>query len=131
LSFSEKLCKGLSRPDFKFVSQMMYGLLAGQSCHLSKIARAIGEDIALKKTIDRLSRNLGAFAGGAVLFENCVRAAKGYFSDRTILIVDDSDTTKPCSRKLEGLGTARDGSTGEYGTGCHTIGAAALTPDKR
>jgi hypothetical protein len=28
LSFSEKISHGLPRPDFKFVSQMLYGMLA-------------------------------------------------------------------------------------------------------
>jgi hypothetical protein len=71
--FSEKISKGLSRPDFKFVSQMLYGMLCGQSCQLSKIARALGESIKLKKTIERLSRNLSEFAGGEKLFENYIK----------------------------------------------------------
>jgi hypothetical protein len=131
LKFSEKVCSGLSRPDFKFVSQMVYGMLSCQSCHLSKIGRVLEEDISLKKTIDRLSRNLSKFSSGERLFDNYVQKLKGSISEKTILIVDDGDITKPCSTKLEGLGRVRDGSTGEIGTGYHTVAVTALTPKKK
>ena len=45
----------------KFLLQMIYGILAGNKLHLSEIARSLNENITLKKTIDRLSRNLSAF----------------------------------------------------------------------
>lgn len=131
LRFTEKISKGLTRPDFKFVSQMIYGILASQSCHLSKIARALDEEISLKKTIDRLSRNLSEFTDAAKLFTSYIRNIKSCFSSRTILIVDDSDIAKPCSSKLEGLGVVRDGSTGKMGIGYHTVGVVALTPEKK
>lgn len=131
LRFSEKICAGLSRPNFKFVSQMIYGIMSSQSCHLSKISRSLGESINLKKTIDRLSRNLNGFAEGEKLFENYIRKVKGLISDKTILIIDDSDITKPCSIKMEALSKVRDGSTGEIGMGYHSIGVAALTPERK
>ncbi len=40
---------------------MIYGILAGNKLHLSGIARFLKEGITLKKTIDRLSKNLHAF----------------------------------------------------------------------
>jgi len=131
LRFSENISKGLSRPEFKFVSQMIYGILSSQSCHLSKIARVLDEKITLKKIIDRLSINLNGFENSAKLFNNYIGKIKGCISEKTILIVDDSDITKPCSSKLEGLGVVRDGSTGKYGIGYHTIGVTALTPGKK
>jgi hypothetical protein len=131
LRFSEKISNGLSRPDFKFISQMIYGILSSQSCHLSKIARPLDESIPLKKTIDRLSRNLSEFTDGAKLFTNYLGKIKSCISEQTILIVDDSDITKRCSTALEGLCEVRDGSTGEIGIGYHTVGVTALTPEKK
>ena len=119
--FSERIATGMSRPDFKFVSQMMYGMLCSQSCHLSKMARVLDESIRLKKTIERLSRNLAGFREGTKLFENYIRKIKGNINERSILIIDDGDVTKPCSTKLEGLGVVRDGSTGELGIGYHML----------
>ena len=49
LRFSERITRGLNRPNYKFVSQMIIGMLSSQSCHLSKIARALEEPISLKK----------------------------------------------------------------------------------
>ncbi len=60
-TFSEKISKGLTIPKSKFVTQMIYGILAGNKVHLSEIARSLNETIRLKKTIWRLSRNLSAF----------------------------------------------------------------------
>ena len=131
LRFSEKISDGLSGPSFKFVSQMIYGILSAQSCHLSKISRALDEKISIKKTIDRLSNNLSSFDSSEILFENYIHKIKGCVSDKTILIVDGSDITKPCSPTMEHIGRVRDGSTGEYGEGYHTIGITALTPERK
>jgi len=131
LKFSEKISKGLSRPEFKFVSQMLYGTLNSQSCHLSKIARALDEDIRLKKIIDRLSHNLLSFKNSDVLIEGYLRAVKSQINKNSILIIDGSDIIKPCSTKMESLSLVRDGSTGKYGNGYHTLGVTALTPEKK
>ncbi len=60
-NFSVKISQGLKRPQQKFSHQMIYGILAGNKLHLSEIARSLKESITLKKTIDRLSRNLNSF----------------------------------------------------------------------
>ena len=131
IGFSEKICEGLSRPEFKFVSQMLYGILSAQSCHLSEIARKLNETTRLKKVIDRLSNNLNAFGNGQKLFDNYIKKVKNTISNKTILIIDGGDITKPCSPKLEGIATVRDGSTGGYGKGYHTLEVTALTPEKK
>ena len=131
LRFSEKISSGLSRPDFKFVSQMIYGMLGGQSCHLSQIARTLDEKIRLKKTIDRLSRNLSEFEPDEQLFENYINKVKPQTSETTILIIDGGDVTKPYSSKLECLSEVRDGSTGEIGIGYHTLAVTELTSERK
>ena len=131
LKFSENVTKKLSRPDFKFTSQMIYGIFHSQSCHLSKIARVLNEDITLKKTIDRLSRNLNDFEHRDILSENYLKTVKTQVNDKTILIVDGSDITKTYTTKMEGISKVRDGSTGEYKLGYHTLGITALTPERK
>ncbi len=69
-NFSQKIAKGLKRPQEKFVHQMVYGILAGNRLHLSEIARSLKENITLKKSIDRLSKNLNAFDGQNLLKHN-------------------------------------------------------------
>ena len=131
VSFSTTVTRGLGRPESKFVSQMIYGILSAQSCHLSKMARELGEGIALKKTIERLSRNLGSFNGGKLLFANYLKKVKGLMSTGTLLIVDGGDITKPCSRKMEHMARVYDGSTGGIGDGYMTIAVTALTPGRK
>ena len=131
LKFSEKISKNLSRPQFKFVSQMMFGILSSQSCMLSEISRKLDEKTTLKKVIDRLSRNLNKFNESEKLFEQYLHAVKSQINKNTILIVDGSDITKKYSTKSEGIATVRDGSTGEWKLGYHTVGVTALTPEKK
>ena len=131
LNFSEKISQNLFRPKSKFISQMIYGILCAQSCHISKIARSLDEKISLKKTIDRLLRNLHELYEWDKISENYIRKIKLYVSDKTILIFDGSDIVKPSSPKMECISTVRDGSTGKYGEGYHTLGVAALTPERK
>jgi len=131
LRFSEAISDGLSRPELKFISQLIYGMLAAQSCHLSKIARVLGENISLKKTIDRLSRNLSAFNDRDKLLNNAVNKYKSCLSSTTVLLVDGGDITKPCSPKMQYIGKVHDGSTGGCGDGYWTLSVTALTPEKK
>ena len=130
LKFSEKISKKFSRPVMKFICNMIYSILSSKSCLLSNIARNLNEKISLRKTVTRLSRNLNDFDGGEELFEAYLEAIKSRYNDKSVLIIDGSDITKPASTKLEGLCEVRDGSTGEIGTGYHTLGAAVLSDRK-
>jgi len=131
LRFSEGISTGLSRPQFKFIFQMIYGMLCSQSCHVSKIARALNENILLKKTIERLCRQLAAFTGYARLHGSYIKKIKACFNDRTILVVDDGDISKPCSPKMEGIYAVRDGSTGAMAMGYHMLDVTALTAEHK
>ena len=131
LRFSERISLGLKRPEFKFVTQMIYGVLSAQSCHLSKIARVLNEQSRLKKTIERLSRNLNSFCEQEILTNNYIAKVKGSFTDSTLLVVDGGDVTKPCSPKMELIGKVHDGSTGEIAQGYPTLGVTALTPGRK
>jgi len=130
LKFSEKISKIFSRPVMKFICNMIYGILSSKSCLLSEIGRNLNESISLRKTVTRLSRNLNEFDAGEELFESYLKSIKNRYSDKSVLIIDGSDITKPASSKLEALCEVRDGSTGEIGTGYHTLGAAVLSDRK-
>ena len=58
--FSGKLCRKLGKVAGRFVEEMLYGIQARGSVRLSEVARSLDESISIKKTIDRLSRNLAA-----------------------------------------------------------------------
>lgn len=129
--YSEKISNGLGRPQYKFVTQMLYGLLEGKKAHLSEIARSLKENITLKKTIERLSRNLNSFNSADCIMDNYMKLVKSHIKENAVLIIDNSDIAKPYSKQLEALSEVRDGSTGEMVLGYQTIDAAVLSQNHK
>ncbi len=131
-TFSQKISKGLKRPKSKFVAQMVYGILAGNKVYLSEIARSLNEKITLKKTIDRLSRNLFGFSEKDIVMENYIAEVRKHIDEeQAVIVIDNSDITKPCSPKMEAISDVHDGSTGEIRKGYFTVEAAVLSKDKK
>jgi hypothetical protein len=48
-----------SRPVYKFIRDMLFGILCSGHVHLSKIGAVLREESSLKKTTERLSKHLG------------------------------------------------------------------------
>lgn len=117
VNFSKKVCKGCSKPVTKFVVDMLMGIAECQKVHLSSIARALKENILLKKTIERLSRNLMKITNLDLVFDNYLKEIKEDINDRSIVIIDGSEVVKPASTVLEKMCDVRDGSTGEISKG--------------
>lgn len=131
LKFSEKISKNLSVPHQKFVTQMLFGVLSSKDSKLSSIGRCLNEKISLKKVIERLSRNLKTFGDGEFLFKNYLKTVKSVIGDKSLLIIDGGDITKPCATKMEDISVVRDGSTGEYKNGYYTLGITALSSERK
>ena len=127
--FSKKICRGIGKPEEKLVTNLIYGIAESGSCHLSKISRTLKEKTLLKKVIERLSRGLRDFSAVEQqrLLDNYTQTIKSYVNDRTVFVIDGSDTVKPYSEKLEGLALVRDGSTGKIEKGYWTLEVTALT----
>jgi len=130
-NFCTKLGNGMKKPTQKFITDMIYGIIASKSSYLTKMARKLNEKIALDKTGERLSRNLMNFEDVEVLTENYLNSVKLHFGKNTVLLVDDSDISKPYSQKLEGLCRVKDGSTGEFSDGYWFAGVSALTANHK
>ncbi|MCL2776329.1 MAG: hypothetical protein FWD71_23750, partial [Oscillospiraceae bacterium] len=131
INYCNKLGKGLNKPVQKFISDMIYGAIASKSAYLTEMARELKEDIALKKTVERLSRNLMNMDNTKELTENYFDTVKSNFDEQTVLILDDSDVSKPYSSKLDGLCRVHDGSTGKITDGYWFAGASALTSNHK
>ena len=99
---------------------------------MSEIARSLNENITLKKTIDRLSRNLSAFKEKETVMKNYISEVKKQINEENaVIIIDNSDITKPCSPKMEAISDVHDGSTGEIRKGYFTVEAAVLSQNKK
>jgi len=125
----------LPRTAHRFVLEALYGILNRQSVRLSEIARSLNEDIPLRKTVNRLSRQ----AARPDLHEevyNFIRSeGAGAVGDRTLLVLDPSDIIKPYARRMEHLARVRDGSKKVIGNGywfCDVVavesGGVDITP---
>jgi hypothetical protein len=102
-------------------------MAGSNSCQLTEIARALQEDIGLKKTVDRLSRGLQQFSGHAILQGNYLKKTNQYIDKTTVFAIDESDAAKPYSTAMEALHPVRDGSTGKIVPGYSTLEITALT----
>jgi len=128
LNFVEKLSDGLTRPKVKFLAQMLYGILTSQSVMLTQIGRALQEVISLKKTEDRLSRNLGAFINEtSCVYQNYLKIVRPKIDADTIFCIDPGDITKKYSRYQEGMDWIQDGSDHKPALGWYIYGVTALT----
>ncbi len=106
-----------NRPVFKFIKQMMFGILVSEHVHLNKIGSVLGEDINLKKTTERLSRNLRRPGLDKDLQKVHLQANKYAIKQCSYLIFDHSDISKKYARKMEGMEKVHDGSSDGIGNG--------------
>ena len=132
LTYAEKISDGFSRPDKKFVSDMIYGILASGSIILSDISDVLMEDIEKGNTVERLSRHLkkGLPLGSRT---NYARAIRNDIQKDPVILLDDSDVVKPSGKKFESLGRVKDGSAKEFKieNGYWITEAVALSKEKQ
>jgi hypothetical protein len=92
---------------------MIFGILASKTVILAEISRSLNEDIKLKKTIERLSRNLEKFKYTDEILESLSIETRPYIHADTPIIIDTSDIVKKYGVVFENMGKVRDGSTKE------------------
>jgi hypothetical protein len=119
--FSGKLCRGLPKVVGRFVEEMLYGILCGQSVHVAKIARTLNERIRLIKTINRLCRQLGRQGLEQMLRDRLIEEGAAHIGRDSLLIIDSSDISKKYAKKMEYLAQVRDGSEKKLSKGYWTM----------
>jgi hypothetical protein len=119
--FSGELSAGLPKVARRFVAEMVYGIQARGSVRLTEVGRSLGERITLKKTEERLSRQLGRRGLERKIQRRLIEQAAPRIEEDTLLVLDLSDVTKKYAEKMENLGRVRDGSEKELGWGYWTL----------
>lgn len=84
---------------------MLYGLQAAKDIKLSCIGRELEEDIPLKKTEERLSRNLLREGLDEGIFRAIAKEGAKRIHKDTLLLVDPTDIRKLYARKMPYLAT--------------------------
>lgn len=115
--FAARLGTGLSKPDRRFVTEMIYGIQAGKDVKVSNIARALNESIALIKTEGRLCRRLATHDLTCHVNDWLSREGALAVTEDTVLAVDLGDIRKTYAKSMEHLALVHDGSQGEVAPG--------------
>ena len=76
INFSKKISKGLTKPEEKFIMDMMYGIGTSGSTLISEISRNLKEKIKLGNTIERLCDNLIKFDKEDIIMNNYYNEVK-------------------------------------------------------
>ena len=133
--FSGEVSVGLPKTAARMVREVIYGVQSRASVHLSEIARALEEKIALKKVMARLSRQLNREGLRERVRENLLALAAPRVGRETLLVLDLTDVIKPYARQMEYLAEVRDGSSKKLGKGywcCQVVaverGSAEVMP---
>ncbi|MDN6421793.1 MAG: transposase [Tetragenococcus koreensis] len=126
--FSQKLAQGLAKPDQKFIFDMIFGMVKSQSPLLSDIARALEEDTRLLYTVKRLSRRGADFDDFHPLHQNYLQTIQPHLQEDMLVIVDNSDITKPFGEQFEALARVHDGSRDGIEKGYISANIAIASP---
>jgi len=124
--YIKKFSEGFSIPEQKFIHHSVFGILSSKSCILRRMSQGLKERISLKKTSKRLSYHLPKEDLGSQLSDRVLRFQAGRVDKETIIIGDPGDIVKKYARKMEGLSSVRDGSTGVSGTGYNVLDVIAV-----
>ncbi len=94
----------------KFTGTILTAMLKIHHVHLTVLSRSLAEDIAPKKTWERLNRNLSKEGLGTELIRVNLRKNARKIRDFRYCVIDGGDIQKPEAKQMEGLGRVRDGS---------------------
>jgi len=115
--FNQRYSSGFSRPEQKFIWQMLFGILKGGKVQLNSIARSLQERHSLKKTAERLGRHLGVVGFWRRLSTATLESQRYYLKQCKYMIIDLSDIQKEYAEKMAGLARVHDGSKNQQGPG--------------
>ncbi|WP_304732955.1 hypothetical protein [Parasutterella excrementihominis] len=111
INFSKKISFGLSKPNSKFIMDILFGISSSGSTLISEISRHLKENIKLGYTIERLCDHLFSFDDENIIMNNYYNECKNYFGHNPIVLFDDSDISKIYGKKFEDLDDVIDGSS--------------------
>ncbi|HDI12862.1 MAG TPA: hypothetical protein ENF64_01960, partial [Hadesarchaea archaeon] len=104
-----------TRPERKFIGEMLQGLLKEPGIYLTEVARCLGEGLKLKKTWERLNRNLRREGLWERLIESHLAINSRRIRRMQYCVIDVSDIQKQEATKIEGLSWVRDGDKSSRG----------------
>jgi hypothetical protein len=109
--FEQFLSKGdLKRPEVKFTGAILAAMLKRHHVHLTVLSRSLEEEIAPKKTWERLSRHVSKYGLHEKLIDSNIKKNAAKIRKMRYCVIDVSDIQKSEAEDMEGLSRVRDGS---------------------
>ena len=115
----------MTLPVQKFVYQMLFGIIKSQSVIVQRIAVSLNDSIRLKKSCDRLYRNLAKCSVlHELLMDTQIKQLAPEIKEDSAIVIDLSDINKSGANKMEGLANVWDGSQSQTNKGYFTLQAS-------
>ena len=105
-----KMFHGFSKPQSRFIRDMVYGIQATGDTILTDIARCVDSENRRRNVENRLSRDLQAEGLAQDLQDAVMVDAKRFVDRNALIIVGPTDVCKPHAYKMEHLTLVRDAS---------------------
>lgn len=104
------IAKMLTKPERKFVKNMIYGIIRSKTCIIRQIVISNDEKASVKKVSEKYRNHLSKPHLHTKISHAILMKSARKINRDTIIAVDDSDIMKPEAEKMEGLKIVRDGS---------------------
>ena len=117
LMLINKAFKSLSKPEKKFMLEMMMGMILTGSSNLTEIARSLKEKISIKDTLKRLLRMLSHDDILDIANKISLNEVKSKIDSKTILALDTGDISHQYGTEFENISTVHNGSTNSFSPG--------------
>jgi hypothetical protein len=123
--FLKNYTNQMTFPVQKFIYQMLYGIIKSHSVIVQRIAVSLEDRISLKKSCERLYRNLAKCSVlHELLMESQIRQLAPEIKSDSAIVIDLSDINKSGAHKMEGLADVWDGSQSKTNKGYFTLQAS-------
>jgi len=128
--FTGIISKNYSKPQKKFIKEILYGIQASKDIKLSNISRTLQEKIPLIKTENRLSRNLSLYDMSDDINQIISKLSSARIYEDTVIALDPGDISKKYAKKMEKMCIVHDGSENKLSNGYWTCQVVASNMDE-
>ena len=115
--YCNKMTPFFSKPEKKFLKEMILGILKSKTVILRQIAVELQENIPLEKITNRLRNHLSKKKIWKKITENHISSISTKIKDDDYGILDITDIQKKYAEDMEGLDKVRDGDKKTIGKG--------------
>jgi len=115
-----------SRPVYKFIYQIVFGIIKSGEVKTGQIAKSLTESISFKKTEERLGHHLGKEGLHKDIQRVHITVHSSDLKRCLYHIVDLTDIQKRYAEKMDGLDRVRDGDKDNIGNGYYLLNITSM-----